>query len=69
MKTEDECKSIKQFFHPMSGKYHDYVDSLTLDGIPVTMIHSKGVWHTVDTREFDELVRYGIIELIEKEEV
>ena len=60
---------IKQFKHVASGAIHDYVDGNTLDGVPVTMIYSKGVWHTVGTEEFDNLVQYGIIELIEKEEV
>lgn len=60
---------IKRFVHLATNKYHDYVDSHTLDGIPVTMIYSKGVWHTVGTKEFDNLVQQGIIELIEKEEV
>lgn len=60
---------IKRCYYPRSQKYHDYVDSHTLEGIPVTMIYSKGVWHTVGTKEFDELVQCGVIELIEKEEV
>jgi hypothetical protein len=61
--------NIKRFVHLATNKFYDYVDSHTLDGIPVTMIYSKGVWHTVGTKDFDELVQYGIIELIEKESV
>ena len=61
--------TIKQFFHPLTGKHHDYVEGGTLEGHKVIMIYSKGVWHTVGAKEFDELVQYGIIELIEKEDV
>ena len=61
--------TIKRFFHPLTGKYHDYVEGGTLEGFEVIMIYSKGVWHTVGTKEFDELVQYGIIEVIEKEDV
>lgn len=60
---------IKQFKHIGSETIQDYVEGGTLEGFAVTMIYSKGVWHTVGTEEFNELVRQGIIELIEKEEV
>ena len=60
---------IKRFLHIHSGKYHDYVEGGTLEGHEVVLIHSKGVWLTVGAFEFDELVQYGIIELVEKEEV
>ena len=61
--------TIKRFFHPMSGTSHDYVEGGTLEGHEVIMIYSKGVWHTVGTKEFDELVQHGIIELVGKEEL
>ena len=60
---------IKQFKHLASGVIHDYVDGHTLEGHAVTMLYSKGVWHTVGTEEFDELVQCGVIELIEEEEM
>ena len=59
--------NIKQFKHVVSGVIHDYVDGNTLEGIKVTMLFAKGCWHTVGTKEFEELIQFGIIELIEKE--
>lgn len=67
--------NIKQFKHVASGVIHDYVDGHTLEGVEVTMLFAKGCWHTVASSEIDELIKYGIIELItcelliEKEEV
>lgn len=67
--------NIKQFKHVASGVIHDYVDGRTLEGVEVTMLFAKGCWHTVASSEIDELIKYGIIELItcelliEKEEV
>ena len=61
--------NIKQFKHVASGVIHDYVDGHTLEGKEVTMLFSKGCWHTVSSSEIDRLVQFGIIELIEKEGV
>ena len=61
--------NIKQFKHVASGVIHEYVDSYTLEGFNVVMIFSKGCWHTVASSEIVELLKYGIIELIEKEDV
>lgn len=59
---------IRRFLHVLSGKYHDYVEGGTLEGHEVVMIYSRGVWHTVGAFEFDELVQYGIIELVEEKQ-
>lgn len=56
--------TIKRFYHPMSEKYHDYVEGCTLEGHEVVSIYDKGVWYTVSAAEFDNLVKYGVIELL-----
>lgn len=61
--------NIKQFKHVASGVIHDYVDGHTLEGVEVTMLFAKGCWHTVASSEIDRLVQYGIIELLNKEDV
>lgn len=53
---------IKRFYHPMTEKYHDYVE-----GYEVVSIYTKGVWYTITAEEFDNLVQYGIIELLTSE--